>query len=176
MQLMALKEFSKNPGYDSMQLNICVLCVSGEEKGGALGSKIVIEHFLELLNPVLVLCEGGTGLPSVSFAGIHKPVFNISIAEKRSLWLKLSVLNSDGGHTSVYNRYSAQTIFIQALDRLLSAWPTPVFGTTTRQMFQSLGEASRGLKGFGLKNMHRRIFRPVLKKYMHTHPVMTSLF
>lgn len=81
-----------------LPFNVSLLCVSGEETGGLNGSGIITYDDIELINPLVIVGEGGSGLENVGFAPDGKTFFGISIAEKGMLWLRVSADVESNGH------------------------------------------------------------------------------
>jgi acetylornithine deacetylase/succinyl-diaminopimelate desuccinylase-like protein len=99
MQLMAMKKFSREHNGESIQFNVTLLCVSGEEDFGSRGAGWVIENFYDDLNPLAVYNEGGSGVYGIFSNEPEKPVMCVSIAEKKS-----ALAGTDGQGTQLRTR------------------------------------------------------------------------
>lgn len=172
MQLMALQRFKKISDTVDLPYNITMLAVSGEETGGYNGARIITEHYLDILNPVAVFGEGGSGIQNILSSDPHKTVFGISIAEKRNLWLELTLGLKTYGHGSAPPKRYANKNMLEALGRLTSRKPEIDFSRSTRLMFRELGKLERGLQKMVMKNLPWKIYRPVLRKKMNEEPMM----
>jgi len=98
LELYALREYLAEAKAKELPYNFTILFVSDEEKGGDHGAKFITEKYLDILNPLLVLGEGGAGFTNVLPSKPDSLLFMISVAEKRSLWLKLTVKEHAAGH------------------------------------------------------------------------------
>src|SRR3989475_7828562 len=76
---------------DRVPLNrdVILLAEPDEEVGGALGARWMIANHYAELDPEFVIDEGGFGRRDVFALG--KLVYGVSVAEKKSVWLKLRV-------------------------------------------------------------------------------------
>ena len=72
--------FSLIDRYLDSPYNVTLLCVSGEEAGGAMGSAFVSKKSNELLNPAVLIGEGGSGMEGSDFLPKGKTLFGISVA------------------------------------------------------------------------------------------------
>lgn len=175
IQLFSILKFLKINEQSELPFNLSILCVSGEETGGAKGSALVAEQ-LELINPLVIIGEGGSGLENVGFEPAGKTFFGISIAEKGMLWLKISADVESNGHASVVGSDYANMRLINALHNVLN-WNQPIrMSDETKLMFRSIGEVVGGGKGFALKHLNNPVFRPSLKKYFEKSHELEAVF
>lgn len=175
MQLKALMLFKQQHLNEDLPFNITVLFLSGEELGGKNGAYYVLQHHLEELNAVAVLGEGGAGYKNVLKSNPNKVVFGVSIAEKQSLWVKLKVVNEKGGHGAAPTNNYANLQLINALNKLNNRKVLLFFNRSTRQMFNKLGRAEGGLRGFFIRNINWSILAPFVRKEIEREPLMSSL-
>ena len=61
MQLLSTSSFIDRAKEEDLPMNVTLLSVSGEEEFGETGSMIISNEFLDVLNPIVVLGEGGVG-------------------------------------------------------------------------------------------------------------------
>jgi carboxypeptidase PM20D1 len=175
IQLFSILKFMGMKDQHDLPFNVSVLCVSGEETGGVNGSAKVAEQ-LELINPLVIIGEGGSGLENVGFEPDGKILFGISIAEKGMLWLKISADVERNGHASVVGSDYANLRLINALHRVLN-WEQPIrMSSETKLMFKSIGELVGGGKGFALKHLNNPVFRPALKNYFEKNHELEAVF
>jgi acetylornithine deacetylase/succinyl-diaminopimelate desuccinylase-like protein len=173
MQLIAIEHFVRDSFVGELPFNVTLLCVSGEETGGHNGAMIVAENFLELLNPVVVYGEGGMGAPGLLVNHPNKEVFTISVAFKRSLWLKLTLNMNTSAHGSVPpNQYAVQEK-VRAMYRVVRWNRRVIFSPTTRVMFRELGKLEGGSRGLVLRNLG--MFRPLAVRAMRREEIVYSL-
>ena len=173
MQLLAMEEFLEVASETDLPFNITMLSVSGEETGGHTGAKIVTGQFMDLLNPVAVYGEGGSGIPGVLRRDPDRQVFGVSVTFKRSLWLELSLKMNTSGHGAVPPSSYVVQDKIQSLNRLTERNRRVIFTESTRNMFYELGNVEGGLRGLALRNL--RLFRPLVVPAMKRDEIIYSL-
>lgn len=170
MHLFALASFSEIAKERELPYNFTLLAVSGEETGGHLGSKIIANSFFDELNAVLFLGEGGSGISDILPATKERPVFGISIAEKVTLWLRLSLDLETLAHGSITPDEYPNQIMIEALSRINNRIPQIKFNKASRRMFKEIGKIEGGLKGFILQNINWIIFKPFVTQFSLSDP------
>lgn len=173
MQVYALQQFVERAGSHELPFNVTLLSVSSEEVGGELGAKVVTERFLEELNPILVLGEGGSGIEGIVSSDPNLTVYGISIAAKRMLWLKLKCKLNSSGHGSVPPDADANKIMIRALERINSKIRPIELSPATKTMFVKLGKMEGGLKGFALRNIG--FFKPFIGSALREEAIIYAL-
>ncbi len=175
MHLFALLKYTDIAKEKDLPFNFTMLAVSGEETGGYIGSKIIINDFFKELNPVLVLGEGGSGIDYLMSASREKPLFGISIAEKTSLWLKLTLNMETLAHGSVTPTEYPNQIMIEALSRINKRIPKLKFNKASMRMFKEVGKVVGGYQGFILQNMNWVIFKPVVSRVFTQDPNLYAI-
>ncbi len=173
MQLLALSEFAAKASQIDYPYNVTMLSVSGEETGGHKGARIITEEYLELLQPLVLFGEGGAGLPGVLAGDPDRKVFGISVAHKRTLWLKLTIESATSGHGAVPPDAYAIQDKINALNNLYGRKKGIYFSDTTYEMFRKLGKLEKGLRGFALRNI--RFFKPLVMPAIRNEKLVYSL-
>ena len=173
MQLLAMEEFLEVAAETDLPFNITMLSVSGEETGGHTGAKIVTNQFMDLLNPVAVYGEGGSGIPEVLKRNPDRKVFGVSVTFKRSLWLELSLKMNTSGHGSVTPSSYVVKNKIKSLNRLSERNRRVIFSESTRNMFYELGVIEGGFRGLALRNL--RLFRPLVVPALKRDEIIYSL-
>jgi len=97
--------------------DIIFLAVNDEEIGGTMGTRYLLGHHYDELDPEYVLDEGGVGSREIFVDG--KLVFGISVAEKRAFWLRVTA-HGIAGHGSQPHDQNPNDKLVRALDRLFS--------------------------------------------------------
>ncbi|MEZ4510269.1 MAG: M20/M25/M40 family metallo-hydrolase [Chloroflexota bacterium] len=106
----------------SLDRDIIFMAVNDEEIGGTMGTRYMLDHHYDELDPEYVLDEGGVGSREIFVNG--KLVFGISVAEKRAFWLRVTA-HGVAGHGSQPNDHNPNDKLIRALTQLFSApFPT----------------------------------------------------
>lgn len=172
MHLLATSTFAERASAEELPFNVTLLCVSGEETYGVRGSKIVSEIFWPELNAILVFGEGGIGTTGLLSKTPEKPVFFISLNEKRALWLELNLNYKTSGHGAVPPPDYATRIMINSLNNLTQANPRIKFNHDNKAMLRAFGEMEQGLTGFLLKNPV--LFKPLVAGGLKKNPLMLS--
>jgi carboxypeptidase PM20D1 len=175
MQLMALLEIQERIYEENLPYNVTILAVSNEEAGGELGAAYVVDNFLERLNPVLVLGEGGSGIKGALPSKPHAEVYAVSLAEKSNMWIKLEVVDNTFGHGATPALEYANSIMIGALGRIQNRKLQLEFNKSNRLMFRKIGKAEGGIRGFFIRNINWPILAPFVKNYVKSDPLYLSL-
>ncbi|EMR01373.1 Succinyl-diaminopimelate desuccinylase [Cesiribacter andamanensis AMV16] len=175
MQLMALLNLKESLDTTELVYNVGLLCVSNEEVGGLLGSRLVIDKALTDLKPLVVFGEGGAGLTGVLSRKPDKPVFGISVAEKTVLWLKLDLQLNSYGHGAAPAPEYANKLMIHALSRLEGRKLDFEFNRVNKRMFRRMGRAEGGIRGFVISHLNWAIFRPFIKGTIQRDPMLQAL-
>lgn len=173
MQLEAISDWVVTAKEVDLPFNVSLLAVSGEEVGGVNGAAIVAEQFLPLLNPVLVLGEGGTGLAGVFRSDPTKVLYGISINHKRILWLRLKVNLASGGHGSVPSRENANSVMVAALEKLHQRPNRLHLSSAAKIMFAEIGQHETGMTGIALR--HLGILKPLAGSALRKEPIIHAL-
>jgi acetylornithine deacetylase/succinyl-diaminopimelate desuccinylase-like protein len=97
--------------------DVILMAVPDEETGGTLGARWMRDEHYADIDPEYILDEGGFGSRDLFAPG--KLVFGISVAEKKILWLKLTV-EGVAGHGSQPHEQNPNDHLVRALNRLLS--------------------------------------------------------
>lgn len=175
MQLMAISKYVELAKTSDLPYNITLLAVSSEEIGGIKGAKIISEHFLDQINPVVVYGEGGSGLDGLFSKEPQKHVYGISVAAKRYLWLELSLNVKVSGHGSIPPlNYSIQEI-INALARVLNInkYRPLQYTEPAIRMFKDVGEIERGSRGRAFRNI--KFFSPLVSSKLRKNILIYSV-
>lgn len=102
--------------------DLVFMAVADEESGGTHGIEFLDRAHPELLDCAFVLNEGGAG--TAELMGVERPVFQVSVAEKGPLWLRLSATGT-AGHGSVPHNDNAIDRLLRALANI-AAWERPL--------------------------------------------------
>jgi acetylornithine deacetylase/succinyl-diaminopimelate desuccinylase-like protein len=113
--------------------DILLMAVPDEEIGGGGGAVWMRKNHYAELDPEYVLDEGGFGSRDLFVPG--KLVFGISVAEKKILWLKLTV-EGIAGHGSQPHDKNPNDRLVRALARLVSE-PLPTSEFSVLQTLES---------------------------------------
>ncbi|MGC1679499.1 MAG: M20/M25/M40 family metallo-hydrolase [Candidatus Binataceae bacterium] len=91
-----------------------------EEAGGEDGAEWMVKNHWDAIDPAFAVNEGGSA--GIDPFGGTTPIFNVAVAEKRVMWLKLTA-HGQAGHGSVPTADNPTLILIHALARLLTHQP-----------------------------------------------------
>lgn len=174
MYLMATSSFVGRASMEDLPFNVTLLFVSGEETYGERGAEIICDYFMPSLNAVVMLGEGGIGTAELLSDEPDKPVFFISLSERRALWLELEVNYQASGHGAVPPSDYATRMMIHGLYDLTRREPEITFNNDNKGMLRAYGELEKGLKGFILR--HPVFFRPLVASGLRKNPLMASAF
>ena len=168
MQLLAISNYASTA--DDLPFNLTMLAVSSEEQLGEKGAKVVTDKFLEALNPVLVLGEGGIGLKGLSTSHPDQLFFCLSVADKTALWLDVSLKIPTNGHGSVPPKEYTTKSMIRSLNNLVRQSPKIRINETNKVLFYEIAKQERGIKGFVLKNIG--FFKPFVSSAIKKQPAI----
>lgn len=175
IHLLGLLKWKQELQGRDLPFNVTVLAVCGEETGGFRGAKVLSERYLEELQPWAVYGEGGSGIRQVVPSKPYLPVFGIAVAEKTNLWLRLDLKFTSFGHGAAPPTSYVNKDLLKALSKLSLVEGRIEFQKTTKRMFRRLGELEGGIKGFVIKHLHWKIFRPVVRRMEREEPLFSSL-
>lgn len=174
MQLYSLLEIKRKYYNKQLPFNITFLAVSSEETQTDGGVKYVVNNFLKELNPEVVIGEGSPGLIGMLDPSSKIPLFSISVAHKRALWLELELNIETSSHGSVTPKEYATKEMNAALYQVLKKEQKPVFTDLNVEVLKQLGKVQGGFKGWFLK--HPKLFKPLLIPQLRKTPEMFSIF
>jgi acetylornithine deacetylase/succinyl-diaminopimelate desuccinylase-like protein len=174
MQLFAIAAFAERAEREDLPFNVSLLAVSCEETQCDGGVRSVIDHYLDVLNPVVVFGEGPASLDGVVPSHPEQMVYAIALAHKRALWLELRSEVACMGHGSVTPTHYANKELVHALDRLTHWKPRIQLNAENVRILKDLGRLEGGVKGFFLK--HPRLWKPLLAPALRKEPALGALF
>ncbi|MCM5663147.1 M20/M25/M40 family metallo-hydrolase [Galbibacter mesophilus] len=174
MQLFSIVEILNRYKGTQLPFNVSFLAVSCEETQCRGGAEYVIANYLDELNPAVVLGEGPPAITGALQTDVDKPIFPISVAHKRALWLKLSLTINTSAHGSVTPLRYANKEMVQALDNLLSKKQKVVYSDLNIKMLKDMGKLEKGLTGFAMR--HPKLFRMFITPQLRKQPELFSIF
>ncbi len=125
-----------------LERDVVFLAVADEEKGGAQGMAWLIDAHPEIFDGVwAAFNEGGSGRRAAT--GLLW--WEVEVAQKRPLWLRLSV-RGRSGHASQYRPSSAPHTLIRALARVLDRPARYRVTPVVRRYFQAIAPLHEGSK------------------------------
>jgi acetylornithine deacetylase/succinyl-diaminopimelate desuccinylase-like protein len=174
MQLGGIISYLKNKESVKSDYNVTFLAVSCEETQCTGGVNYVIENYLDLINPAVVIGEGPTELSTLIGGEFNNPVFAVSVAHKRTFWLHLELELSGMGHASITPLSYSNKNMVEALDRLISRKPKAIYNEVNVNFLKALGSHKKGIESFVLK--HPKLFKFLLVPKLRKQPEIFSLF
>ncbi len=170
LQLLALDLLRQN--HPERSRDIIFFAAADEEKGGKFGTQWMIEHHWPELEAEYVWDEGGFGLRD--FFG-PQPVFTVSVAEKKDLWLKV-IAHGEPGHSGMPHENNAINILLRALSRLQSLDSAYELQPIPARMFQEVAALRPFPQSFLLKHLDNpRFFRLALPALTANHTIAAML-
>ncbi len=107
-------------GHVPLRRGVVMMVNADEEAGGANGAEWMAANHWDAFDPAFAVNEGGIAMPD-PFGG-RDAVFEVSVAEKRVMWLRLTA-HGHSGHGSIPTPDNPTLILINALARLLASQP-----------------------------------------------------
>lgn len=174
MQLHSILQQLNSVSLEEAEYNVTFLAVSCEETQCDGGVGYVIDNYLELLNPVLVIGEGPSEITALIDGKFRNDIYGISVAHKRAFWLDLELKIHTNGHGSITPLSYANKEMVNALDNLLKKKNKIAFNDLNVNFLKTLGSYNTGPVKIILK--HPRMFKTLLVSKLRKHPELLSLF
>jgi len=174
MQLFSVIEIANRYRGRELSHNITFLPVSCEETQCSGGIKYVVDNYLDELNPAVVIGEGPPAIKGIIQNKPDLALFGISVAQKRTLWLRLKLELKTNGHGSVTPLQYANKEMIMALNNLLDKKPKIQYNEINVNLLKRMGELNKGFTGFVLK--HPKLFKPIIAPKLRKEPVLMALY
>ncbi len=173
MQVLAILQFTGKAAEADLPYNVTLLAVSGEETGGDKGARIIVDHYLEELNPIVVYGEGGAGMTGLIGAAPEKPVFGLGIAQKLRLFLAVESQVAASGHGSVpRERYPTKEV-AKASAALLEAIPKITVSPVVREGLHAIGAHDTGIMRRVMMNID--LYGPLFGSIIRKDPIISSM-
>ena len=137
--------------------DVIFTAVSDEEEGSAFGAQWMIENHWPDIECEYVWDEGGMG--SVGLIG-RRPIFAISVWEKRSMLLRM-IAKGEGGHGSIPGDTPLNRL-VRALHAVQEHSPEIRFNGVTRDFFERISRDQGFIAGW----LMRHVETPVIKGFM----------
>ena len=135
LHLMALTTLKRQAV--ALERDVLLLAVSDEEVGGERGARWMLEHHPELLDVEYVFDEGGFGARDV--LAEDRLVFNVAVAEKKIVWVKLTA-RGVAGHGSQPHPENPNDRLVAALNRVLAMPPMGQAPPVVRELRSRVGK------------------------------------
>lgn len=174
MQLFSIIQFLDNEDLKNSKYNVTFLAVSCEENQCDGGAIYVIDNYFDIINPAVVIGEGPSELTSIMGGNFDRPVFGISISQKRPFWLELELASNTNGHGSITPLRYANKEMVASLNKLTKKKNKAIYNDLNVSFLKQLGEHKKGFEKLILK--HPKLFRPILTPKLRKHPELFSLF
>lgn len=174
MQLYSVIQFFNNGDLKNSEYNITFLSVSCEETQCDGGVKFVIDHYLEQLNPAVIIGEGPSELTTLIGGDFKHPIFGISVAHKRSFWLKLELNSNNSAHGSVTPLNYSNKELVASLNKLTKKKNKVIFNNLNVGLLKALSEHKKGIEKMILK--HPKLFKLILVPQLRKQPELFALF
>ncbi len=169
IQLLALDLLRQN--HPRRSRDVIFFAAADEEKGGKFGVQWMIEHHWPELEAEYVWDEGGFGLQD--FFG-PQPVFTVSVAEKKDLWLRV-IAHGEPGHSGMPHANNAINVLMRALDRLQSLNETYELHPIPQQMFCQLSTLMPFPQSFLLRHLDNRLFLRLALPALSANPTIAAM-
>jgi len=174
MQLYSIIQILNHKDLQNSKYNITFLSVSCEETQCDGGVKYVIDHYFDLLNPAVVIGEGPSELTTLIGGGFKHPIFGISVAHKRSLWLNLELDSNNSSHGSVTPLNYSNKDLVASLNKLTKKKNKAIFNDLNTGLLKALADHKKGIEKMILK--HPKLFKPILIPQLRKQPELFALF
>jgi acetylornithine deacetylase/succinyl-diaminopimelate desuccinylase-like protein len=171
MQLMAMLR-AKRSGL-KLSRDIIFLAVADEEANGSLGAKWMFENHPDEVDCEFVLNEGSYGI--ADYAGLNRPLFPVSTAEKGPIWLRI-VTRGEAGHGSMPPDAHAVHRLAGILNRLVTWKHKPVLSPEIASLLITIGRHMRTpMAGWLLRRSASPLVWLLLKPFLMRIKTMRSM-
>ncbi len=150
--------------------DVVFLAVSDEEQGGAFGAQWMIENHWPDIECEYVWDEGGMG--SVGMIG-RRPIFAISVWEKRSMLLKL-IARGQGGHGSIAVDTPLDRL-VRALHALQRHSPKMRFNSVTRDFMERISRDQPLLAGWLMRHAETPVIKGLMSRQVKNIPSIDAM-
>ncbi len=162
MQLLAMDLLRQH--HPQRTRDIIFLAAADEEKGGQFGAQWMIDHHAAEIEAEYMWDEGGFGLRDFFDP---RPVFTVSVAEKKEVWLKV-IAHGEPGHSGMPHENNAADILLRALTKIMALNAKFELHPVAARMFSAIGSLKTFPQSFLLKHLNNplifRLLLPTLKK------------
>lgn len=153
-----------------LKRDVVLIAVADEEVHNA-GARLILAEHWDDIGCSHMLNEGGLGVRGVFFD--DQTVYAISVAEKGTLWLRMSA-TGDPGHGSTPRPDEAPTRLLDALDHLRKSWePEPEYHPALDELFYRVGEPRSGVERAVL--IRPGAVRSLLKEKLMSNPATAAM-
>ena len=174
MQLFSIIEIANKYKNEELKYNITLLAVSCEETQCNGGAKYVVDNYLNILSPIVVIGEGPPAISGIIKNNSNQSVFGISIAHKRALWIELELDIETNGHGSVTPKEYSNKEMVISLNKLFQKKQKLIFNNLNTNILKNLGVHEIGIRAFILQNPY--IFKFILAKQIRKTSELLALF
>ena len=149
---------------------VVLMAVADEEEGGPHGTRWMVEHHWADIECEYVWDEGGIG--SVGLIG-DRPVFAVSVAEKRSMVVRLTA-SGTGGHGSIAADTPVHRL-VSALHSLQRRGTDLRFNDVTRAFFRRIAVTQRFPRSWIMRNAGSPLLRPLVRRSVDKIPSISAM-
>lgn len=174
IHLFSVIDIARRFGHQPLPYNVTFLAVSCEETQCGGGVAYVVDNYVDLLQPAVVIGEGPPALQGILKSRPDTWIFGISVAHKRALWLRLDLIVESTRHGSVTPLRYANQGMIEALARLVQQKTKAVYTDLNVDVLRQLGSLEKGMLRAVLR--HPRLFRFLLVPQLRKQPELFALF
>ncbi|MCI0868481.1 MAG: M20/M25/M40 family metallo-hydrolase [Chloroflexi bacterium] len=153
-----------------LKRDLIFMAVADEEEGGSLGTRWMLDNQPAEVQCEYVWDEGGVG--SVGITG-NRPVFTISVQEKRSVVVRLKAYGR-GGHGSVASGGPLDRL-VRALHGIQGFAGDVRFNSVTRRFLEQLAETQTSLAGWIMRHPEAPISGSILKRQLRKIPALDAM-
>ncbi len=154
-----------------LKRSVILLAVAGEETDSS-GAQFVVDHHWDKLQCSQSVNEGGIGIKDLLVPG--QTVYTISVAEKGTLWLKMTA-HGEAGHGSTPAPGRAPDRLIMAIRKLKARQDEPLIHPSLYELAARVGHEHGGITGFVLTRPWL-VDRLVLDQLMENPAARATLF
>ncbi len=168
MHLMALALVKRQGA--RLRRDVHFLAVSDEEAGGGVGAAWMIDNHWDRVRCEYLWDEGGVG--TLGVVG-PRPVFAVSVSEKRSMTVQLTARGT-GGHGSMASGTPVSRL-VTALDRLQRRSGPHEIGAVTAEFLRAIADARRFPASLILRHAAHPLIKWLATRRLSVVPTIDAL-
>ena len=150
---------------------VVLMAVADEEEGGPHGTRWMVEHHWADIECEYVWDEGGIG--STGLMG-DRPVFAVSVAEKRPMVVRLTA-SGTGGHGSIASSNTPIDRLVGALHSLQRRGTDLRFNDVTRAFFRRIAVTQRFPRSWITRHAGSPLLRPLVRRSIDKIPSISAM-
>ncbi|MCH7802286.1 MAG: M20/M25/M40 family metallo-hydrolase, partial [Chloroflexi bacterium] len=154
----------------TLKRDVLLMAVSDEETGGVFGTRWMVDNHWSDIQCEYVWDEGGTGTTGIMG---DRPVFAVSVAEKRGMTVRLKAEGA-GGHGS-FTADSPLNRMVTALNRLQTSQMPVQFSEVTKTFLRNISQTQSFPSSWLVRNAAMPLVRSLMVNKLASIPAINAM-